>query len=245
MKIGVADYGMNVWDGGNFDYEDRLLKLKGIGYEGTERLVAASTDDAIHYSSMVRKLGMDFATCLAPNPELCIKYTSALRKDYVWVNVTGKDFDTYCRQVNTQTEICKKWGINVAVHNHMGSLVETQEQVELFLSKCPGCKLILDTAHLAAVSGDPIEIIKRYPERLQVLHLKDWLSTDPGNEVWHKRGRFCELGAGNIGLDNIAVLKTALEIDFDGWVFIEQDVHLQDPMKDLAISREYLLKAGF
>jgi hypothetical protein len=40
MKIGIADYGMNVWDGGCFDYEERALQLKTIGYEGIERLTA-------------------------------------------------------------------------------------------------------------------------------------------------------------------------------------------------------------
>ena len=32
MKYGVADYGMNVWFGANYDLEDRLLKLKEIGF---------------------------------------------------------------------------------------------------------------------------------------------------------------------------------------------------------------------
>ena len=46
MKIGVADYGINVWDGGLFDIEERLEGLKSIGYEGTERLVATSASEA-------------------------------------------------------------------------------------------------------------------------------------------------------------------------------------------------------
>ena len=34
MKIGVADYGMFVWEGGLFDYEQRARDLKAIGYDG-------------------------------------------------------------------------------------------------------------------------------------------------------------------------------------------------------------------
>ena len=188
---------------------------------------------------------MDFGTCLGPTPELSIRCTAAMSKDYMWTNVTGKTFDVFCRQVNLQAEVCRKWGIRLALHNHMGSLVETQEQVEEFLRRCPGCRLILDTAHLAAVQGDPLSIVRKYPERLEVLHLKDWISTDPQATAWHQRGRFCELGAGNIGLDNAEILRTAVHLGFDGWVFVEQDVHLQEPVKDLAISREYLRKAGF
>ena len=61
---------------------------------------------------------------------------------------------------------------------------------------------------------------------------------------WYERGRFCELGAGNIGLDNKAVLRTLKEVGYDGWVFVEHDTHLQDPLKDLAVSREYIRSAG-
>mgnify|MGYP001582736671 FL=1 len=47
MKFGVADYGMNVWDGGCFDIEERLAGLKKTGYEGTERLSITSASDAL------------------------------------------------------------------------------------------------------------------------------------------------------------------------------------------------------
>ena len=245
MKFGVADYGMNVWEGGCFDFERRLLDVKKSGFEGVERLTVQVPDEVLQKAALLRQLGMDFGTCLAPTQELSIQFTAALGKDYVWTNVTGKTFDIFCRQINFQAEVCKKWGIQLVLHNHMGSLVETQKQVEEFLRRCPGCGLVLDTAHLAAVQGDPVEIIKRYPDRIQALHLKDWISTDPAATVWHQRGRFCELGAGNIGLDNAHVLRTTVHLGFDGWVFVEQDVHLQEPVLDLVISREYLRKAGF
>lgn len=44
MRMGAADYGMNVWDSGCFDIEGRLIRLKEIGFEGVERLEAISAD---------------------------------------------------------------------------------------------------------------------------------------------------------------------------------------------------------
>lgn len=247
MRIGVADYGLNVWDGADFDHEQRLVRLKEIGYEGTERLHAVSAADAISKAARFRWLGMDFATCLGPDPEVTIQWTAALGKTYVWTSVSGKDFDTFCRQVNGQAEACERWGIAVGLHNHLGSLVESQQELEEFLSRCPGCRLILDTAHLAAADGDSIEIVKKYADRLIAVHLKDWivLKPDVGLDQWPQRGRFCELGAGNIGLDNAAVMRALVEVGYDDWIFVEHDTHLQDPMKDLAISRQYLRDAGF
>lgn len=247
MKIGVADYGINVWDGGLFDIEERLEELKSIGYEGTERLVASSASDAVHKAGVYRRLGMDFALCLGPDVQATIQWTAAFRKDYVWTQVSGQKFETFCRQVNRQCELCARWGLQVGLHNHLGSLVESQKEVEQFLANCPKCGLILDTAHLAAADGDSVAIVKKYPDRLVSVHLKDRLVPDSevGSDRWRQCGRFCELGAGNIGLDNRAVLKALEAVGYDGWLFVEHDTHIQDPLKDLSISREYIRAAGF
>lgn len=247
MKFGIADYGMNVWDGGLFDIEERLNGLKKIGYEGTERLVAGNPSGALQKAALYRKMGMDFALCLGSNIQETIQWTAGLGKGYVWVEVTGRDFDTFCRQSNIQAEICARWGLRAALHNHLGSLVESQKDVETFLARCPKCGLVFDTAHLAAADGDCLEIVNKYSDRIIAVHLKDWLITNPeiGLDKWFERGRFCELGAGNIGLDNAAVVRALAKKGYGGWLFVEHDTHLQEPLKDLALSRQYLRAAGF
>ena len=102
QQFGVADYGMNVWDGGSFDIEERLIGLKKIGYDGTERLTAVSASDALERAARYRRLGMDFATCLGPNPQASIQWTAGLGKRYVWTGVSGNTFDVFCRQGDSQ-----------------------------------------------------------------------------------------------------------------------------------------------
>jgi sugar phosphate isomerase/epimerase len=246
MKIGIADYGLNVWEGGgSFDPEERWLRLKQLGYEGVERLTASSGDHALAQAAAMKRLGLDFMTVRGPSHELSIRWTAAFGKRYVWTWTEANDFDAVCRQARLQAAACERWGIRVALHNHMGTPVETHEQVERFLAECPDAQLVLDTAHLAAIGGDPVEIAGKYADRLAVLHVKDYVSLNPGDPSWTKRGRFCELGGGNIGLDNAAVIRAAVKGGFDGWVFVEQDTHLQDPFVDLAVSRQYLRDAGY
>ena len=60
-----------------FDIEERLVGLKEIGYEGTERLVASSAPDAVHKASLYHRLGMDFALCLGPDTQATIQWTAA------------------------------------------------------------------------------------------------------------------------------------------------------------------------
>jgi len=247
MKYGVADYGLGVWYGGLFDLSRRLSSLKEIGYEGLERCPGTSEADLLHNAARFRQLGMDFATTRGPSPELSIVWAAALGKSYVWTEVRGKDLDTFCRQVNYQVDVAQGYGIAVGLHNHLGSPVESQSELETFLTQCPGAGLILDTAHLAAADGDPVEIVNKYGDRIISVHLKDWFVTHPeiGLDRWPQRGRFCELGAGNIGMDNIAVMKALVQAGYDGWILIEQDTHLQDPLVDLKHSRDVLREAGF
>ncbi len=193
---------------------------------------------------MLKKHRLDFGTCLANTVEKSIQWTAALGKTYVWTSVTGEDFDTFCRQVNIQAAACERYGIHVAIHNHLGSLVESQEELESFLTACPACRLVLDTGHLNAAGGDSLDIISKYYNRIEVMHVKDWFETDPSQENWFDRGRFCELGAGNIDLDTSQVVTLLLEKGYDGWIFVEHDTHLQDPLEDLKISREFLRNTG-
>ena len=46
-KIGVADYGMDVWYGGNLNLEQRLELLKSCGIGGIEWLKAADMAEAV------------------------------------------------------------------------------------------------------------------------------------------------------------------------------------------------------
>ncbi len=246
MRVGVADYGLTVWDGGHFDAEYRWESLKGIGYEGIERIYALNEADAVSKAARLHRLGMDFGTVAGPTPESSIQWTSAFGKEYIWTSVNGGDCETFYRQVAIQTAACARWGIHAGLHNHMGTLVETQGQLEEFLAQCPDTGLILDTAHLAAAGGDPVAIVNAYAERLVAVHVKDWLLLNPeiGLERWYERGRFCALGQGNIGLDNGTVVAALRKVGYHGWVFVEQDTHLQDPLLDLAASRQYLRDAG-
>ena len=46
-KIGVADYGMKVWYGNFYDYDERIADIRAIGYDGLERLYPNSAEEPI------------------------------------------------------------------------------------------------------------------------------------------------------------------------------------------------------
>lgn len=244
MKIGVADYGMTVWEGGFFDYEQRVKDVMSIGYIGLERLRPATEADAIYMAARLNALGADFATCEAPTAELGMRWTAAFRKEYMWIKADGKDFDTYCRQVNGQVRAAARWGVKVALHNHLGSLVETQEQLDEFMKRCPDCALLLDAGHLAVAGGDVLRTAEQYYDRIVAVHVKGWQMKDPAAEAWYNRGYFCEVGGGNFPVPNEDLVRFLMKKGYDKWLMVEHDTHLQEPLLDLKISRERLAALG-
>lgn len=245
MKIGVADYGMNVWYGDLYDIEERLLDLKTIGLHGTERLEAISPADALQIAGRYRKLGMDFSTCRGPNLQANIAWTAALGKRYIWMTCgdCGRkvDFDVFCRRANALARSCRRWGLIAAIHNHMDQRVESQQELEDFLKAVPDAGIVFDTGHLSMAGGDPVEIVRKYHRRIAVFHLKDVCLTGGKRPDGRENYRFCELGAGNNGFDNTKVLQAIRDVGWDGWLHIEHDQHLRDPLLDLKTSREFIL----
>ncbi len=57
LKIGMADYGMNQWYGGFYDYEQRMHDIKALGFDGLERLSSNDAADALQKASILAKIG--------------------------------------------------------------------------------------------------------------------------------------------------------------------------------------------
>lgn len=249
MKYGVADWGMNVYEGGLFDLEERLATLKKIGFNGLERLEACETMGAVRNASIFHRMGMDFATARGTKLEQNLEWSSAFGKEYVWLTPgeTGRgkvSLDVFIRRARKFVEACRKYNLKAALHNHLGQVVERQEELDRFMEECPGAYLLLDIGHLACAGGDVCGTLERYYDRLAAIHFKDAFIKDEsiGLDRWFERLRFCELGGGN--KEGLVDWKGAAEIlrkkHYDKWVLVEHDTHLNEPAQDLAVSLERL-----
>lgn len=239
-QIGVADYGLMVWEGGVPDYEQRMMDVLDIGFAGLERMRPDTAAECLETAALIRRLGGDHATVLAPTVQQSIRWAAGLGKDYVWVQARDDDFDTFCRQVNVQTLAAAKYGIKAAYHFHKCSALPTEERFHRFMHQCPDVQLILDTANHFLADMDPFKLLQLYQNRLASVHLKDWIS-DPSSP---QGGRTCVLGQGTLDFDLLAFLKTLLAEGYDKWIFVEPE-HFQDnPLVELEQCRAFVSLAG-
>jgi inosose dehydratase len=119
-------------------------------------------------------------------------------------------------------EIAERHGLTPTYHPHMGTLVETPDDVRRVFARtrigfCP------DTGHLILGGGDPPALVREYAGRIPHVHLKD-VTAD---------GTFVPLGHGVLDLDG--VLEALREQDYDGWLMVELD-HWDDPAAGAAAS---------
>ncbi|GII85997.1 inosose dehydratase [Sphaerisporangium siamense] len=122
-------------------------------------------------------------------------------------------------------------GRAVTLHPHVGTMVETRDEVERVLegSEMPLC---LDTGHLLIGGTDPLDLVSRAADRVAHVHLKDVDATlaarvRAGELTYTEAVRaalYRPLGRGDVDVAGIVSRLTAA--GYQGWYVMEQDLIL-------------------
>ncbi len=150
-----------------------------------------------------------------------------------------KVMDQFIEQCKRLAEHCDRYGIPAGMHNHLWTVVETEEEIRRFLDARPigWCP---DFGHAAAAGADVMALLREYGDTIVHGHLKDALVDENGQFL-----RFCELGRGNVGLDFPVILRVLEDQGYDRWLVIEQDQTTVTPMYDMAVNRDYIATIGY
>lgn len=129
-------------------------------------------------------------------------------------------------------EICAAHGIAHAHHPHVGTLVETRDDVERVLEGSE-VMLCLDTGHFEIGGVDSVALACEAPQRVGHVHLKD-VREEIAAEVRSGgiglveatgRGLFAPLGEGDAPVAD--VLRGLADHEYRGWFVLEQDTVLE------------------
>lgn len=128
-------------------------------------------------------------------------------------------------------------GVRLEFHPHADSHVETQPQIERFLADTDpdAVSLCLDTGHVAYRRGDPVDLIRRYPDRVGYVHVKQMdpavLAKAAEQDLAFGRavamGASCEPPGGEPDLAAVAAALSASDGP-DLFVVVEQDLYPVD-----------------
>jgi inosose dehydratase len=132
------------------------------------------------------------------------------------------DWRRFADGVDRAAERARSRGFAPTFHHHMGTAVQTPGEIERLL-EATDVGLLLDTGHLLAGGGDPLQGLRDWRGRIDHVHVKDvrleLLRSAPSWDGAWRGGVFCELGTGDIDL-----VSFFAELDgYDGWLVVEQD----------------------
>lgn len=228
-------------------YEDRLEEfqqlLKNHGfvlsalYGGGNFTDSAKREHIIDYNTRVARF------LAANNCDRIVFGPGGPRKEG---GTTLEGLKIAAETMNEAAKSCAELGVKACLHPHLGTEIETEEDLDAIMELtdpnyvyfCP------DTAHLSKAGMDPVEVMRRYQQRIAYVHLKDVSPEEAdaekfpilsGNEAMPI---FCELGLGTLQFES--VIDFLKEINYDGWVTVEIDKSTSTPKQSLAICRDFV-----
>lgn len=156
--------------------------------------------------------------------------------------------------LNEVGRIAKEHGMRVAYHQHLGTVVETNEELERLMNMTDPevVGLCADTGHFYSAGINVNEVFRKYAHRINHVHLKNirkWkldyvkkykLSFYDAIEF----GVFTVPGSveGTAFIDFIEVFEELQKSGYEGYVMIEADEnpYKVDPLEQAIIARQYL-----
>lgn len=150
-------------------------------------------------------------------------------------SLSASEWPAYGRKLTRLAERMADFGVGMAFHHHMGTIVETDAEVDLLMKHTgEAVGLLYDTGHSIFSGGDPLALVKRHVKRIVHVHCKD--ARKPILEK-ARRDDMSFMGAvmegiftvpGDGFIDYAAILKVLASNGYSGWLVVEAE---QDPKK--------------
>jgi inosose dehydratase len=227
--------------GGKFPRQSEVLKpimdrfgLKVVSgwYDGRcdEKEVAAEMDAIGPHLQLLKDMG---------SAHVVYADTSRGRHGAIWGPISQRpklmadEWPAYGRKLTELAEKMADFGVRMAFHHHMGTIVESDEEVGLLMKHTgEAAGLLYDTGHSSFSGGDPLALLQKHARRVVHVHCKD--VRKPILEAARRddmsfmaaviAGIFTVPGDGST--DYPSILRVLADHNYTGWLVVEAE---QDP----------------
>ncbi len=161
-----------------------------------------------------------------------------------------EEWNLLANGLNKLGQLAADKGMKIVYHHHMGTGVQTTEEIDKLMSVTDEnlVYLLFDTGHLVYSGENPVEILKKYVNRIKHVHLKD-IRPEIVSKVKNEKlsflkgvraGAFTVPGDGSIDFEPI--FKILAENNYEGWLMIEaeQDPSIANPLEYAIKGRQYI-----
>ncbi|MEL6929789.1 MAG: myo-inosose-2 dehydratase [Cyanobacteria bacterium J06600_6] len=143
-------------------------------------------------------------------------------------------------------------GMQLCYHPHVGTGVETLADIDRLMAGTDPkyLKLLLDTGHLYYAGVDPLEVTKKYSDRIKHVHLKNIRKPELDESISSglsfldsiRKGSFTVPGDKAGVIDFAPILAELAKANYEGWLVVEaeQDPNKANPLEYALMARNYL-----
>ncbi|XJZ26703.1 myo-inosose-2 dehydratase [Bacillota bacterium Lsc_1132] len=147
-------------------------------------------------------------------------------------------------------EIAAEKGMKIVYHHHMGTGVQTMEEINRLMEGTNPEKvsLLYDTGHLVFSGEDHLAVLNKYIDRIHHVHLKD-VRMDVAERVREEKLSFLQsvkAGVFTVPGDGVINFKPVFEVlskaGYKGWFVVEaeQDPSVANPFEYAVKARRYI-----
>ena len=275
LPVGIQVYGLrDLLENTPENFKSVMTKVKEMGYDGVElaglyglepEFVKKTLDEVgltpISAHVAFQEMMDDIDKVIADYSVIGVKYLVMpyMAEEYRPANPAG--FKEFLPLLNEVGEKIHKAGMTFLYHNHDFEFVKLENGKwgydEMFDAiPAENLQSELDTCWCDVATGEAPEFIKKYTDRIPVVHLKDYIKKGEVKNMYKLIGIDEEESDGDTGYFGFRpvgfgqmiwepVLAAAMDSNAQ-WVIVEQDEHYElEPLECARRSREYLRILGW
>ncbi|MDW8845247.1 myo-inosose-2 dehydratase [Erwinia sp. MMLR14_017] len=210
---------------------------------------AKTIDEFINHRDFLHAMGAKVIGCSEQSRSIQGTTLSVLDEK---PNFSDEEWRLTAEGYNELAKLAAEKGMQVALHHHMGTAIQTTEEIDRFMALTnDDVYLLFDTGHAYYSEGSQtkmLAILKKYLPRINHIHLKD-VRDEVVAQVRSqkmsfldgvKKGTFTVPGDGVI--DFMPVFSLLDEAGYKGWMVVEaeQDPALANPFEYAVKARKYI-----
>lgn len=167
--------------------------------------------------------------------------------------LTEAEWERLCAGLARFAALSTAAGLKLVYHHHMGTVIQSEAELDRLLAGVPAMHLLLDPGHLTFAGADALAVTRRHGARIAHVHLKSVrreIAERVRREGWSfyravREGVFTIPGDGVV--DFPAIFAELAKHHYRGWLVVEAE---EDPIRVPALpkatkAREYVrLHAG-
>ncbi len=210
------------------DFVSVLRSISQAGYAGVQIEHKLLPDNLQHKPKVVKDLvrseGLEIVAVAVTTDLYDVRFSSEVGSKIATLCLFEGNFQIAKKKTRRLLRLCASLDVNLAVHPHVRSNVDTIQSVEEILDLSPKndgtLSLVFDSAHFTALGWDLANFVKLFHRKISIAHIKDLRKLMMPSEVNYNRD-FADIGDGVVDFDGL--IKAFKGVGFHKWLVVEVD----------------------